>query len=948
MNNTRWTVSLRTLVASVICVSIILVSFFYIYQTYDAMKSSATSATKIMAQYLFSSSTIAIQGTFAPSNIAIRMLKHEKLINAKTLEERLALLPLLKEIIETNPMSNSVFIGYESGDFFLFRRLTSPYPILLQPIPQKAVYVVRSITHNLEGKSVASLHFYDSNLNAVGYRILKNHSYDPRTRAWYQKAIESNEVEITPPSIFFSSDDIGFSVAFRDDKRSSVIAIETTVRDLCSFLKTFCIAPGTEIAVIEDKNNVVIAYADVTHLLAQTSSNNHLPQLKEFEVPILNNLLAANTSDNQLLSFFEGDEEWFGLTSSFSSLNGKNIRVLIAIPSENIWVSVWDKLKRQIYLLIILITIFVFFGWQFGKLLIHPLDKLTEDVSALTNFRFDTRINVKTRISEVSSLGKVLDNMAKTIHGFQSISSTLNKEENLESMLTSVLKQLMDIAHSETGAIYLYDERERLLTRCAHQGNSMPSDIAIQNLNPLDEEIEQTIKTHLEKLAVISVLRNRQKNIIGVLVINSSGHNSSGQDHDFSIFIKKIASSAAVAIETRQLILSQKNLLRSLITLIAKAVDTKSPYTGGHSMRVPIIADMIVEKMIDSKKDPFINFKMSETELEEFKIAALLHDCGKITTPEYVVDKATKLETIYNRIHEIRTRFEVLHRDAIIAYYKNIENGVDVETAHSQMTAEHAILKQDFAFIAKCNTGSEFMEVEDMTRLESIGQKKWLRFFDNRLGLSKPELERMLDTDSMTLPVEEGLLADKPWHIVPWKDHIPAVEANDPRNTYGFDIKLPACMYNYGELYNLRIRSGTLTEEERFKVNEHAVQTIHMLASLPFPKEFSKITDISGNHHERMDGNGYPRKIKGEDLSLPERVLLLADTFEALTAHDRPYRDTKTLSEALTILSRMAKENHLDKDIFNLFLESGVYMLYAKKYLDPKQVDNIDINHFFV
>ena len=381
---------------------------------------------------------------------------------------------------------------------------------------------------------------------------------------------------------------------------------------------------------------------------------------------------------------------------------------------------------------------------------------------------------------------------------------------------------------------------------------------------------------------------------------------------------------SAVWDEAENRLHAQKALLDSFITLMADAIDTKSPYTGGHCRRVPVLAGMIMEALLRSKESPFVGYAMTPAQREEFRIASWLHDFGKITTPEYVVDKATKLETIYNRIHELRTRFEVLHRDATIVCLSAIAGGEDPERAAQVRDAEHARLREEFAFLANCNIGGESMKAEDVERLGRLAQRTWLRHFDARLGLSKDELARMPEGEGESLPATEHLLADKPFHLVPWGDRFPPVRPDDPHNRWGFDMEAPEHMYNYGEIYNLSVPKGTLTPEERFRINDHIVQTIIMLTSLPFPAEFADVPKIAGNHHERMDGNGYPRRIRGESMSIPERVMAVADIFEALTARDRPYKYGKSLSQAMTILSHMAQTGHVDKDIFNLFLRSGV------------------------
>jgi len=388
---------------------------------------------------------------------------------------------------------------------------------------------------------------------------------------------------------------------------------------------------------------------------------------------------------------------------------------------------------------------------------------------------------------------------------------------------------------------------------------------------------------------------------------------------------------------------SQEKLLDSIIKLIAEAIDAKSTYTGGHCKRVPQIAQMLA-KVANDDKEIFKDFSFkSQDQWREFRIGAWLHDCGKVTTPEYVVDKATKLETIYNRIHEIRVRFEVLLRDAKITYFESVLKGQDKEKAQKIFDNTKKQLFDDFAFIASVNIGEEFMSKEMQERVEKIASYEWMRNFDDRLGLSDVELMRYKNSKPVSLPTKEKLLSNKPEHIIQ--------RTNFDYKAYyadGFKEKVPKYLYNYGEIYNLCVQKGTLTEEERFKINEHVIMSIKMLEQIPFPKQLQRIPEYAGTHHETMIGTGYPKQLTKEQLSIPSRIMAIADIFEALTASDRPYKKMKTLSETLKIMSFMAKDEHIDKDLFNLFVKSKIYMQYAKQYLKPTQIDNVDIQDYII
>jgi len=387
---------------------------------------------------------------------------------------------------------------------------------------------------------------------------------------------------------------------------------------------------------------------------------------------------------------------------------------------------------------------------------------------------------------------------------------------------------------------------------------------------------------------------------------------------------------------------SQAELMDSFIKLIADAIDAKSPYTGGHCQRVPEVAMMLAKAANTVGDGPFKDFRFDDDEAwREFEIGAWLHDCGKVTTPEYVVDKATKLETIHNRIHGIRTRFEVIWRDMEIeAYERRISGEDEAQISAWKQEAQQALL-DDFAFIAECNIGGEFMSQEKQERIKNIAVRTWIRHFSDRLGLSDAEMLQVKGIEEIPAPAVEQLLSDKPEHLVK--------RPNFDEEAYrkqGFKLDVPEFLYNHGEIYNLCIEKGTLTPEERFKINEHVIMSIKMLERLPYPENMEQIPEYAGTHHETMIGTGYPRRLCKEDLSIPARIMVIADVFEALTASDRPYKKGKTLSQAIKIMHFMKKDEHIDAELFDLFLTSGVHLEYAKRYLKPEQLDEVKIETY--
>jgi len=385
----------------------------------------------------------------------------------------------------------------------------------------------------------------------------------------------------------------------------------------------------------------------------------------------------------------------------------------------------------------------------------------------------------------------------------------------------------------------------------------------------------------------------------------------------------------------------QAELLESFIKIISQAIDDKSHYTAGHCARVPEIAMALAKEASNSKHGPFEKFSFkNESELREFNIASWLHDCGKITTPVHIVDKGTKLEVIYNRIHEIRMRFEVLWRDAEIDYLnKKIASPDNEPNYATELDEARQKLQQDFAFIAQANIGGEFMDRKHIEQLNVLAKTTWQRNFDDGLGLSPVE-DTARRAQKIELPATESLLADKPEHITPREGSM----TFDPK--FGIKMDIPPNESNHGELYNLSIGRGTLTAEDRYIINEHTISTIKMLEALPLPPELSNVPRYASTHHETLIGTGYPRKLNAKDLSIPERVMVVADIFEALTAADRPYKKAKPVSVAVDILHKMALDQHLDIDVFELLLTSGIYLSYANKYMDEAQVDTVDITKY--
>ena len=613
----------------------------------------------------------------------------------------------------------------------------------------------------------------------------------------------------------------------------------------------------------------------------------------------------------------------------------------------------------------------------------RSLGSLAGEAKNVRAFRFDTPITVQSRIREVDDLAETMGVMKSSLQQFLDISQALSAEKDIGRVLEMVLGEARKASQADGGAILMMGEDHQSL-EVALLADSVsgrfvhPATDASRKVEPIDLKTAtdppsvdrytarkgvmvriddaaredrfdiSSVRTRHDSedfvtSAVLSVpLLNQQDEVIGVLQLVKAGGGSgatSGFSPEVVPYVEALSSDAAVALDIRRLLKAQRDLLDSLIHMIAGAIDAKSPYTHGHCQRVPVVARMLAEAAHESDAGRFADFHFSQDEWYQLHLASWLHDCGKVTTPEYVVDKATKLETIYNRIHEIRMRFEVLWRDAEIDYHRARADGAaDAPELKRRLEERHAQITADFERIARWNLGDEFMPAEEVEAIRRIGAQTWMRHFDDRLGMSHGELLQRGEMDE-PLPVEEAVLADKPEHIV----------ARPPGQTpfgdapHGFRMEVPENQYNRGELHNLGIQRGTLTAEERFKINEHVIQTIRMLERLPLPRELRQVPDWAGNHHEKLDGTGYPRRLGAAELSVPERIMAIADIFEALTARDRPYSGPRPMSKAIGIMSAMCAEGHLCPELFELFLRSGVFQDYGRQYLDPQQMDEVDV-----
>jgi HD-GYP domain-containing protein (c-di-GMP phosphodiesterase class II) len=507
----------------------------------------------------------------------------------------------------------------------------------------------------------------------------------------------------------------------------------------------------------------------------------------------------------------------------------------------------------------------------------------------------------------------------------------LSAERNRERLIETILVEAQQLCHADGGTLYLKNERDELCfailrndslglrlggttgqavdlppvpTRDALTGEPNHKNVAShaalsrRSVNIADAysapgfDFSGTqafdLRHGYRSRSFLTIpLQNSEGLVLGVLQLINARDPKSGQVLPFQredqLIVEALASQAGIAIDNRKLLDDQRDLLESFIRMIAGAIDAESPYTGAHCERVPVLTEMLTRSLCEAQTGPFADFSLNDDEWYELHIAAWLHDCGKVATPTHVMDKATKLERVYDRLQAVRTRFELLKRDARIEYLEALALRPQERTAlEATYLAQLEQLDAELSLLAVSNLGGEFLSPEKQAQIRAIAGRSYL---------------------------EGGL-------------RVPLLSED--------------------EVDNLCISRGTLTHAERLIINGHMVQTVRMLEALPFPRHLRRVPEYAGGHHERMDGTGYPRGLFAGDMSVPARVLAIADVFEALTASDRPYKPGKKLSETMSIMGAMKRDNHLDPDLLDHFVSSGVYRKYAERYLSPELIDAVD------
>lgn len=903
----------------------------------------------------------------APIETLVDLLANAPLVQAASLEQRLHSLAWLREGLQQNAQVSALYVGYSGGDFFLIRPLRDHVQRERFGAPGSAQFLVQSVERSAGAEPRGAYLFLDGDLKQLRREERADYRFDPRSRGWYAAASRQKQTQ-TEPYVFYTTREVGTTFARGTADGGAVVGADLVLTELSRALASRQVSPSAELALF-GAGGAVVAYREQARAVREQDGIVRLAQLDEIGVPVLQQALTRFKAGavGSAVEMNVGGRDWIGLIAELPGHLAQPLYLAVTAPRDELLTDAERILREETLISLAMLAVVVPLVWLLARRVAQPLRRLADEVEAIRRFDFRAPVTIRSRVLEIDELAQSMRTLKSTIANFLDIGSALAGERDFDRLLAHLLHETLTISGARAGVIYLMADDDSALQPAALRRSdglaahtdlaSLPIGVdspyvelvqALTRRETLVREVSRAdamgagfaaaLEDGVGDATLIAVpLVNRQEQVVGLLCLLADAAEAIGAER--LALINALSGPAALSIESHRLLQAQKDLFSALIEMLAGAIDAKSRYTGGHCQRVPELAQMLARAACDARDGPFREFDLNAEQWEALHIAAWLHDCGKVTTPEYVVDKATKLETLYDRIHEIRMRFEVLKRDAQIDCLQAIAAGADASAAESEMRALLTRLDDEFRFVATCNQGTESLDGESVARLRQISRRTWLRTLDDRIGISWEEHERKAHTPPLPLPVAEPLLADKPDHRVERK---PA-DIMPTDNPWGLRVDAPPLKYNRGELYNLAVGRGTLTAEERFQINDHMAQTIIMLSRLPFPRHLRNVPEIACGHHEKMDGTGYPRRLTREQLSVPARMMAIADIFEALTAVDRPYKRGKTLSESLAIMARMKREAHIDPDLFDLFVGSGVYLEYARRFLQADQIDEVDV-----
>lgn len=933
----KTSLSFRAFITAVCIAIILLLSIVLIRVSIDHSREVTTSLSEdVVASHANAlSGRIGLLGT--PLATLLDTLAFTDFVHSKLDVKDPVWLGTLAKILAKSPHLSTLYFGDEKGNSFVVRPIYDASDRRRLSAPEHSVIMVDYNQFNGEQTRI----FFDRNMLVISEFLYDNQNYDPRVRPWFIETEQGGNINVTEPYYFYFFQHFGITFSRRSLDGNSVIAADFTLDSLNNVMTEMAYSADSKIYLFTAKesllaSNQIIKVDDPTQKVALKDLG-----LKTF-IP---NLSKVSRDDGESRRIEWQGQEWQLIITPMVMSEYEILYLVNVVSLESVLADSNDFYNDLLLISLVVVVLSLFIVVIATRQVVRPLTFLTKSLKDIQRFSFKRRPYKSSGITEIDQINEAMLMMEAVLFNFIENLKQVARSTAPEEMSSSLVSQVQDILKSDDCLLFTNSLQSRttfsLIAKIGDYGQMNLQTLFDNNPATFQQTIYELSSSEMQLLSTqhqagfIMPLFNRNKQNTGALLI-CFNEKVSAEIRGRLTFVQEFIGFNELVLEHLETAEEQTNLFHAFVMMTASAVDVKSAYTGEHCKRVPELTQMLAEKMV-ADEGVFSGFKMDKKQWEELLLAAWLHDCGKVSTPDFIMDKSTKLETVYDRIHEVRMRYEVLKRDAEIDYLQAVLEGADKRQTRIHCEQLQRTLESEFAFVAECNLGSEFMADDKIARLEKLAQRTWLRTLPDDIGISHQEKVKKI---AQKLPVIETVLTNKVEHLYAW-DEKKKLPANGLRD---FKIKQPEYQYNRGELYNLVIKAGTLTAEDRYNINEHIVQTYMMLDQLPYPEHLKKVPIIAGSHHERIDGKGYPLELAGDDIPLQGRMIAVADVFEALTASDRPYKEAKQLSLALNIMANMVKDKHLDRELFDLFLTTGVYSQYATEYLTEQQIDVVDID----
>lgn len=531
--------------------------------------------------------------------------------------------------------------------------------------------------------------------------------------------------------------------------------------------------------------------------------------------------------------------------------------------------------------------------------------------------------------ARAESRGKWLNRYRYELGELVEIARMMSTEQETDKLLGLILEKARFITNADAGSIYVVegndpDVARRVLRFKFTQNDSVKFDwreftipISVQSIagatalerKPIniadvydlppgtpyavDRSFDEKIRYRTKSMLCVPLV-NKSLSVIGVLqLINKKKDPQAkllgSEDFDQQVvafdersqsLLEALAAQAGISLENAMLYEEILRIFEGFVHASVEAIEQRDPTTSGHSRRVADLSIGLASALERVETGPYRNVRFGVQDLNELKYAALLHDFGKIGVREKVLVKAMKLYP--GDLERIRARFDYALRSFEVSMLRRKLEAIDRGASRETLDA---------------------LELEFVQKRQEIASA-W---------------DAVNDANQPTVLSE---------------DRCDRVEALCQIHYPGMDGQLQPLVTEQ-EVINLKIPRGSLNAAEIEEIRSHVVHTFRFLERIPWGSNFRRIPQIAGGHHERLNGTGYPNRLRAEEIPLQSKIMTVADIFDALTASDRPYKKAVPVERALAILDAEVNDHHIDGELVRVFVEARIWETPVAGHPDP-------------